>query len=129
MFCDGVEHLFPAGGMVLIDRNRFANSYCLPETIVLEYSLPQALTSRFNAFDAPATPSIPITGRLETWVEQRLLGQPRMTIPEDEELIDMLVRYQSRRMKMVYDAMKCYIEEKNGPRRKKRHLDNHEKRV
>lgn len=129
LVCDGNKCLFSAGEMVIIDQKRFANDSCLPGTIIMEYRLPRALTSRFNTFNAPATPAIPITGRLETWVEQQLLGQPHPKIPEDIELVDILVRYQSRRLKTICETMKFYIEEKNWLPCRSRHLDNQDKRA
>lgn len=129
LFGDDNAHLFSAGEMVIADRERITRCCCPPETLVLEYQLPKALTSRFGAFDASVTPAIPITGRLETWVEQCLLHRQESHVPQDEELIGILVRYQSRRLKTLCETMRFYLHKLHWSRYSKQHIANLENSI
>ena len=111
LFYDGKESVLSAGEMFIVDRKRFADGFCLPDTIVLEYMLPEALTSRFGTFPEPIAPSVPITGRLETWVEERLLRRPCKMRSEADELIDLLILYQSRPLRTILEPLREYATE------------------
>lgn len=122
LFCNGKERVLPAGEMVIADREQITGGFCLPDTILLEYTLPETLTARFGAFPEPMTPSIPITGRLETWVEDLLLQRPCKAVHEEEQLIGILVRFQSHRLRKIGETMRFYLDEMNGQRHNKKYL-------
>lgn len=126
---DAKEHVLFAGEMVIADRDQIARSFCRPNTIVLEYRLPEALTARMRTFPEPMTPSIPITGRLETWVEDLLLQKPFRAVCEEEQLIDILVRYQSRRLREIGETMRFYLDEMRWLRWNKQYIVKYENRA
>lgn len=104
-----------AGEMVIVNRRMITAVWCPSGTILMEYTLPKELTARFRqdsaCFTQPFQPSIPITGRLETWVEQLIhpcLGNHR---PQEDGLLELLVKYQKHRLKTICEIIKSYIEQ------------------
>lgn len=102
-----------AGDMVIVDRNGISEMWCQDQTILMEYSLPQTLTAQFEqhpaCFTQPCLPVVPITGRLESWVEARFQSSPDDTPSQDDGLVSLLFKYQRRRLKAIGTILKEYI--------------------
>lgn len=105
---DGQPRVFSAGEMILLDRLRLTGSFCAPGTVVLEYTLPEALDMLLgHSFTGSCTPAVPVTGRLETWVEELFFSRNGNGTPGDR-LVGLLIRYQSHRLRAVMAPMRAY---------------------
>lgn len=127
LVCEGLAaQTFRSGNLVIVDRKRISAVYCLEDTILLEYALPKDLSVRFQqhptCFKLPCLPVVPISGRLETWVERQFQTAPDNSTPQDDELVKLLLKYQKRRLKTAGGIMKDYLEQKELYRR--RGVDN-----
>lgn len=111
------------GEMLIVNRQRISQVWCQSETILMEYALPEDLTTRFKqhptCFAQLRLPVVPITGRLETWVEQ--LFQPRLNDvrSQDNGLLALLVKYQKHRLKAIGAIIKEYLVQKELCRKQK----------
>lgn len=131
--CEGAgEQALLCGNMVIVDRKRISKVSCQDETVLMEYASFKGLTARIRqhptCFAQPCLPVVPITGRLETWVEQQFQPCPGSRRMQDDRLLALLVKYQSRRLKIICKIMKEYLVQKETCRKRKIDNNNLQKR-
>lgn len=106
------KYLLRTEQMAIVDRRYFDRAVYSKEAIVLEQALSEELAVRIaNTPEASAgacTQPVPVTGRLETWVEKRL--SPDKTT--DDAWIGLLVKYQRRRLGAFRKPLETYAREK-----------------